>query len=77
MISWFCCIFKRKRVKIGKKTTSFDFILSTAVEGCSYAEGAQGDSDAVSLWIYARGGVLLYDTLLSSPTWTAQSRGYA
>ena len=40
MISRFCCIFKRKCGKIGKKTTSFDFILSTAVEGCSYAEGA-------------------------------------
>ena len=33
MISRFCCIFKRKCGKIGKKTTSFDFILSTAVEG--------------------------------------------
>ena len=32
MISWFCCIFKRKWVKIGKKTSSFDFIISTAVE---------------------------------------------
>ena len=77
MISWFCCIFKRKRVKIGKKTTSFDFILSTAVEGCSYAEGAQGDSDAVSLWIYARGGVQFSNTLPSPPELTEQSRGYA
>ena len=49
MISWFCCIFKRKCGKIGKKTSSFDYILSTAVEGCSYAEGAQRDSDAIPL----------------------------
>ena len=32
-----------------KELRPFDFIVSTAVEGCSYAEGAQGDSDAVSL----------------------------
>ena len=32
-----------------KRLASFDLIESTAVEGCSYAEGAQGDSDAVSL----------------------------
>ena len=32
-----------------ERLTSFRLIVSTAVEGCSYAEGAQGDSDAVSL----------------------------
>ena len=32
-----------------ERLASFRLIVSTAVEGCSYAEGAQGDSDAVSL----------------------------
>ena len=32
-----------------ERLPSFRVIKSTAVEGCSYAEGAQGDSDAVSL----------------------------
>ena len=57
MISRFCCIFKRKCGKIGKKTTSFDFILSTAVEGCHYAEGAQRDSDASPLHLLCKCGV--------------------
>ena len=32
-----------------ERLASFRLIVSTAVEGCSYAEGAQGDSNAVSL----------------------------
>ena len=42
-----------------ERLASFRLIVSTAVEGCHYAWGAQGDSDAVSLWIYAHGGVWL------------------
>ena len=39
-------ILSEKKVE---RLPSFRLIISTAVEGCSYAEGAQGDSDAVSL----------------------------
>ena len=38
-----------KARKKKKELRPFRLIISTAVEGCSYAEGAQGDSDAVSL----------------------------
>ena len=67
MISRFCCIFKRKWVKIGKKTSSFDFIISTAVEGCHYAWGAQRDSGAIPLRVPASGGVQFSNILHHRP----------
>ncbi len=36
-----------------EKTTSFDLIISTAVEGCHYAWGAQRDSSAIPLRVPA------------------------
>ena len=53
----------------------FRLIISTAVEGCSYAEGAQRCSNAAPLWVPARGGVQLIWYTSSSPVWTNQSRG--
>ena len=67
-----------------EKTYVFWFIKSPAGEGRSYAEVrteltslVPETSDAVSLWIYARGGVLLYGLLLSPPELTDQSRANA
>ena len=48
-----------------ERLPSFRFIISTAVEGCSYAEGAQRGSNATPLRVPASGGVWLSNELPS------------
>ena len=79
-----------KTIGIWKKDLRLLILLyPPAGEGRSYAEvrtNEQARSDASNACplhllckcgVPARGGVLLYDTLLSSPESTTQSRGYA
>ena len=57
-----------RRGETGRKSFALsDFIISTAVEGCSYAEGAQRGSDATPLRVPARGGVQFSNKLHHRP----------
>ena len=58
--------FSEKNMKKELEALS-DFIVSTAVEGCSYAEGAQRDSDAIPLRVPACGGVQFNNKLHHRP----------
>ena len=72
-------LYSSKKLHFGKSHLRFkweekwkdcrlsDWLNPPAGGGCSYAEGAQGDSDAVSLWIYARGGVRFSNKLHHRP----------